>query len=327
MKKKIWFKILVGIFTLFIIVVISTLLYLRFALPSVPLKDISAQSTPERIARGEYLANHVMVCIDCHSTRAWDKFSGPIIAGTLGKGGEVFDQKLGFPGSFSSPNITPFNLKGWTDAEIYRAITSGVNKDGKALFPIMPYLAYRTLDTEDILSVIAYIRTLPSVESNPPASDPAFPMNFILNTFPKPAMPGKRPEMSDTINYGKYIVQAAGCIECHTPAEHGQIVQKLAFSGGREFQMPDGTELLSSNITPDPETGIGKWSKEAFIFRFKTYNLATYNPPVLKTGELQSIMPWTMYAGMDTTDLTAVYKYLRTLPPVSHLVKKKKLLE
>jgi hypothetical protein len=88
--------------------------------------------------------------------------------------------------------------------------------------------------------------------------------------------------------------------------------------------MPDGSLLESSNLTPDMETGIGKWSKEAFIFRFKTYDPATFQPPVLHQGELQSIMPWTMYAGMDTTDLTAIYQYLYSLKPVSNKVAKTK---
>jgi hypothetical protein len=132
------------------------------------------------------------------------------------------------------------------------------------------------------------------------------------------------PPASDTVAYGEYLVRAAGCIECHTPAEHGQIVKDLAFNGGREFQMPDGSMLVSPNITPDPETGIGKWTKEAFLFRFKTYDLSHYTPPVLQQGELQSIMPWTMYAGMDSTDLVSMYRYLMTLKPVHNPIAKTK---
>jgi mono/diheme cytochrome c family protein len=322
MKRKIWFRIFGGLLLLIILFVVGVVIYLKYALPSVPLTEIKADPTPERIARGEYLANHVMVCMDCHSTRDWRKFSGPIVDGTHGRGGEIFDQKLGFPGSFASPNITPFNLKDWSDAEIYRAITSGVTKEGKAMFPIMPYPYYQSLDTEDILSVIAYLRSISPIESTVPESEATFPMNIIVNTFPKPASPVKRPPVSDTVNYGKYLVQAAGCVECHTPAEHGQILKELAYSGGREFQMPDGSLLISSNITPDPETGIGKWTADAFIFRFKRYEMPAYTPPMLQKGEMQSIMPWTMYAGMDTTDLLAIYSYLSSLEPVKNKIGK-----
>ena len=68
-------------------------LFLRF--PDVgPVQNMTVQATPERLARGEYLANHVCVCIDCHSTRNWEYFSGPLLPGTEGNGGEVFDEKM-----------------------------------------------------------------------------------------------------------------------------------------------------------------------------------------------------------------------------------------
>jgi len=324
MKKKKWPMILGGMVTALLIIVVGVVLYIVWALPDIPVKDIKVESTSERIERGKYLANHVMVCMDCHSTRDWSKFSGPMIPGSEGKGGEVFDEKLGFPGHFLSQNITPFKLKDWTDAEIYRAITSGVSKDGHALFPIMPYPAYATLDTEDIFSVIAYIRSLSPIDNTPGRSNPTFPMNVILHLMPVKANPLTRPPSSDTLRYGEYLVRASGCVECHTPAKHGQIVKSLSFSGGREFQMPDGSMLLSPNITPDQESGIGKWTKEAFLFRFKTYDLATFKPPVLQQGEMQSIMPWTMYAGMDITDLTAIYIYLGSLKPRNNKVTKMK---
>ncbi len=316
--------ILGGVAAALVLIVVSIVLYIVWFLPDIPVKDIKVESTPERIERGKYLANHVMVCMDCHSTRDWSEFSGPMLAGTEGKGGEVFDEKMGFPGHFLSPNITPFHLKDWTDGEIYRAVTSGVSKDGHALFPIMPYPAYGTLDKEDIYSIIAYIRTLAPIDYTPGRSNPTFPMNVILHLIPSAATLQPKPPATDTLKYGEYMARAAGCIECHTQAEHGQIVKNLAFSGGREFQMPDGSLLVSTNITPDQETGIGNWTKEAFIFRFKAYDLATFKPPVLHNGEMQSIMPWTMYAGMDTTDLTAIYIYLHSLKPVSHKVVKTK---
>ena len=82
--------------------------YLFLKFPDVgPVQNITVQATPERLARGAYLANHVSVCIDCHATRNWEYFSGPPLAGTEGKGGEVFDEKSGFPGTIYAHNITP----------------------------------------------------------------------------------------------------------------------------------------------------------------------------------------------------------------------------
>lgn len=325
MKKR-WAWILGGLLAALILFVIVVMLYIRFALPKVPLQELRVQATATQVERGQYLANHVTVCMDCHSTRDWDRFSGPLVPGTLGKGGEIFDEKLGFPGAFLSPNITPFNLRDWTDAEIYRAVTSGETKNGKALFPIMPYFAYGTLDNEDICSIIAYIRSLPAIRSTVPPSNPAFPMSLVVRTFPKKAQPTQRPAESDSVRYGEYIVRAASCIECHTAARHGQIVKSLAFSGGREFIMPNGV-LTSPNITPDMETGIGKMSREDFIKRFRGYDPFSYAVPKLGRKDMQSIMPWTMFGGMDVKDLAAIYAYLHSLPPKKNAVIKWKPLQ
>ncbi len=317
MKSKSWPKIAgYGVLSL-VVIIACVVFYIVLFLPDIPVNNtVKADAMPERVARGKYLANHVMVCVDCHSTRDWSRFSGPMVAGTEGRGGEVFDEKMGFPGHYRAPNITPYSLKEWTDGEIYRAITSGVSRDGHPMFPIMPYPAYGTLGTDDIVSVIAYLRTLSPIDNTPSRSRPTFPMNIILHLMPAEAMPQAIPPLSDTVNYGEYLVRAAGCIECHTPAEHGQIVKSLAFSGGREFLMPDGNRLISSNITPNPDKGIGKWTEQSFLFRFRSYDPATYTPPVLKPGEKQTIMPWTMYAGMDSTDLKAMYRYLRRGKPL-----------
>ena len=68
--------------------VIFALVYLRFVLPNVGrAPELKVEMTPGRIARGEYLANHVTVCIDCHSKRDWSRFSGPPTEGTQGMGG------------------------------------------------------------------------------------------------------------------------------------------------------------------------------------------------------------------------------------------------
>jgi hypothetical protein len=293
--------------------------YIYFILPRVPIPDLKVEITPERVAHGKYLANHVTVCVDCHSTRDWSKFSGPLIIGTEGKGGEKFDRSMGLPGDFYSTNITPYKLSDWSDGEIYRAITNGVGKGNRPLFPIMPYIYYRYLSIEDVYSIIAYIRTLPSIASKPPASKADFPVNIIMHTFAEPANPMPIPPKSDTVNWGKYLVTIGGCKDCHTPYVKNKLDEKMAFAGGREFKMPSGT-LLGANITPDKETGIGTWTKQKFVARFKTYDLAAYNPPVLNKEDLMTVMPWTMYAGMDTTDLEAIYAYLKTLTPVKNSV-------
>jgi hypothetical protein len=62
--------------------------------------------------------------MDCHSTRDWSKFSGPLVEGTLGQGGERFDQTVGMPGVVYSKNITPARIGDYTDGELFRLITT-----------------------------------------------------------------------------------------------------------------------------------------------------------------------------------------------------------
>jgi cytochrome c553 len=312
-------KVLLTILLLILIVIAGVAAYVKFALPEVgPVAELKVEMTPERIANGEYLANHVAVCMDCHSTRDWSRFGAPVKPGTLGKGGEYFGEEAGFPGKFYSKNITPANLKDWTDGEIFRTITTGVDKYGDALFPVMPYPYYGKLDKQDVYDIIAYIRSLKPIENATPVHSVDFPMNFILNTIPSKATFGTKPPKSDTIKYGAYLTNAAGCIECHTQVNKGQIIRELAFSGGRDFKMPNGI-TRSANITPDSITGIGSWSENQFLERFKAYT-DTANLRILKADEQNTVMPWPMYSGMDSSDLRSIYRYLRTLKPIKNEV-------
>jgi cytochrome c553 len=317
MKKKLLFLLL------FLIVAgIVGFSYLKFALPNTgPAPDFKIAATPARIERGKYLANHVMVCVDCHSNRDLDFYAAPVIAGTEGKGGETFDQNKGFPGAYVAQNITPAHLGNWTNGEIFRALTTGVSKQGKALFPVMPYLYYGKLDREDIYAVIAYIRTLKPIDNKTPASESDFPMSLIINTIPQKANFAPRPDQKDTIAYGRYMITAAACADCHNTEENGKTVKDMPYAGGVQFKFPDMT-IQSANITPDKETGIGNWTEQQFVNKFKSYDPATHPPRQVGDGDMKTPMPWTMFAGMDTTDLKAIYKYLRTIKAINHSVER-----
>jgi hypothetical protein len=322
MKKL--FKIL-GYLVLVIVIVAGGLItYVKTALPNVgAAPELKVDRTPERVERGKYLANYVSMCINCHSERDWSKYSGPVMClDSLGMGGEKFDQKVGLPGEYYAKNITPAGISRYSDGELYRVITTGVTKEGKALFPLMPYSYYGRMDPEDIHCIIAYLRTLPSVNHSVPESNSDFPMNIILNTIPTKAEPEKRPDPSSVVAYGKYMVNASGCRECHTQANHGQIIQELAFSGGREFLFPDGSILRSANITPNDKTGIGTWTQEAFVNRFKAYADSGYKAPFVEKGAMNTVMPWTEYGHMTKEDLVAIYTYLRTIPAMENTVVK-----
>ncbi|HEY3372031.1 MAG TPA: cytochrome c [Prolixibacteraceae bacterium] len=314
-------KIVLWIIVVFVILIGSAVLYLKFVLPNIaPAQVITIDSTPERIARGEYLANHVTVCIDCHSTRDWSRFSGPPTDGTFGKGGDVFDQKFGFPGVYYAKNITPEGIKSYTDGELFRTITTGVNQKGKALFPVMPFHYYGQMDIEDLKSIIAYIHTLKPIVNQVPDSKSDFPMSLIINTLPHEASFTERPMESDMVNYGKYLVNAAACVECHSKFEKGGLVEGTEFGGGREFPFPDGSVIRSSNISPTPDSGIGGWDDEMFVSLFRAHSDSTTLHTKLNPGDFNSIMPWTMFGQMKEADLKAILAYLKTVPPISNNV-------
>lgn len=314
---------IVGILVLVLILAIAAAAtYVKTALPDIgEAPVISVERTPERIERGKYLANHVTVCMDCHSSRDWSLFSAPLAAGNFGGGGELFSRDMGFPGVFYARNITPYGIGEWTDGEVFRAITTGQSRDGHALFPIMPYLNYGQLDKEDIYSLIAYIRTLAPVKHDITPAEADFPVNFIINTMPAKANLTQRPSEADVVSYGRYMATAAGCVECHSMRDKGTRVPGTDYGGGMEFIMPTGV-TTSANITPHQANGIGSWTADAFVKRFKAYADSTYKPHKVGPKEMNTPMPWMMYAGMEESDLRAIFAYLQTVTPLENMVVK-----
>ncbi len=317
MKKV--YKVLPGILSFVVIGVLCTGFYLKCYLPDINnAPDIHVEHLPERVERGRYIAHHVAVCMDCHSSRDWSQFAGPL-SGNLGGGGEKFGKDMGFPGTIYTPNITPYNLGDWTDGEIFRAITAGVDKDGKALFPVMPYHHYGQMDKEDIYSIIAYVRTLDPIDNKTAERELDFPLNFIVNTMPMEAALKPKPDENNRLAYGAYLVNTAGCVDCHSKTDKGAVIKGSEFGGGMEFRQLAGT-VRSANITPHKETGIGYWTQEAFVQRFKQYADSSYRSPVFTPDDLNSPMPWHMYAGMKEADLEAIFAYLQSLEPIENAI-------
>lgn len=321
MKKL--FKISLFVIAFLIVGAIAGYIYILKAYPKISdAPDLKINATPEMVKRGEYLFNSVCGCADCHSTRDYSKFAGPVVPGTIGKGGFEFNEDFGLPGKFYARNITPASLKNWTDGEILRALTEGVSKDGEPLFPLMPYTNFGKMDKNDVYAIIAYLRTLQPIENNISASNPSFPMNLIMRTIPQKNDFKPAPDKSNTKEYGKYLVNIAGCNDCHTQQVKGEYIMEKYLAGGQEFKLPGGIIVRPANITPDMQTGIGAWSKEMFIQRFKTYSKEKYVPTVVKEGEYNTFMPWTFYSGMTEEDLSAIYDFLRTITPIPNAVTK-----
>ncbi len=281
-----------------------------------PAPDLNVTKSDQLLARGRYLAENVAVCVDCHSERDWTHYSGPVIPTSFGKGGEHFGHDLGFPGDLVASNITPAAIGKWTDGELMRALTAGVTADGRPLFPFMNWINYGKLCRRDLESIIVYLRTLPAIENSPPPTQLDFPVNMIVRTIPfaRPLVEDC-PDPSDTVAYGNYLTQTAGCFDCHTQRKGPEPDMSLAFAGGVSLPVPHGGKShKSKNITPDA-SGIGSWSRQAFIERFATYRDPA-NVHEVSKDDLNTYMPWTMYAGMTDDDLGAIYDFLRTVKPV-----------
>ena len=174
-------KIVGGLVALVVLAAGAGLGYLMFAFPKVPPPAVvTLEPTPERLARGKYLSDHVTGCTSCHSERDWTKFAGPVKPDRIGVGGQEFP--VGGAGTVYAKNITPAAIGSWSDGELQRAVTAGVSKDGTPLFPLMPYPHFGAMAADDMHAILSYVRSWRAIESQVPARSLNFPMNLIVRT-------------------------------------------------------------------------------------------------------------------------------------------------
>ncbi|MBD9373172.1 cytochrome c [Rhizobium sp. ARZ01] len=135
---------------------------------------------------------------------------------------------------------------------------------------------------------------------------------FVLSIlFLCPFTPAKA---ETPVERGKYLVQFGGCNDCHSPGYFfGKTTPETYLSGSDVgFQLPDGT-FVGPNLTPDDETGLGKWSEAEIITALQT--------GVRPDGRvLAPIMPWHAFAKLTKDDVAAVAAFLKSLKPVRHKV-------
>jgi hypothetical protein len=318
-------KTIVRVFAFLVAVVMITAaggfsyLYLRKP-ATAPPEDIKVAITPARLARGKYLYN-LADCDGCHSQRDFSRFDGPVVVSGRGRG-NVFPPDMGLPGVVAARNITPDKETGignWTDGEKIRAIREGISRDGTALFPMMGYERFRHMSDEDVYSLVAYLNILTPIQNPVPRSKIAFPVSMLIKGAPHPAGHVTEQDRSNKLKYGAYLVTMAGCMECHTPARQGKPLQGLTLAGGQEFRFP-GAVVVSANITPDPQTGIGRWSEQHFLDRFYQYKEYAEKGSPQVAPESFTVMPWLNFAQLEPEDLKAIYAFLREQQSIYHVV-------
>lgn len=282
--------------------------------------DVSVSREQAQLERGRYLATSVMVCGACHARRDWSRYAGPPKEGTefAGSGDIARDEHFSEKFSFFAPNLTPHHLASWSDGEVARAVVFGQGKDGRGLFPYMPYFEYReALARDDLSALIAYLRTLPSIDTDPPGPQRFAMPRFVLDGLPEERPLREKAPQPGAPEYGEYLTQISGCMGCHTQADRRGQPVGAPYAGGREFIVPapGGGVVRSANLTPDDEAGLGRWSKAQFIARFRVASLESARAQPVEPKGFNSVMPWWAWGRMSDGDLGAVYDYLRILPP------------
>ena len=280
--------------------------------PEIPKVEI----TPERIAKGQKIAS--MLCSNCHLNAETKKFTGRELT-------EVPEF-----GSIRSRNLTHDPAAGignWTDAQLIYFIRTGINPfTGKYSPPYMPKLMH--ISDEDLRSIVAFLRSDdPVVQADPtelPPSEPSFLTKFLcvvaFKPIPYPDQPIPQPDTTNQLVYGKYLVlYQIECFACHSADFKKMNVSEpeksLGFmGGGNVLKNEKGQELTTLNLTPDEETGIGKWTEDDFVKAL--HSGIVPNGPCLR----QPMMPYTQ---LSESELKAMFAYLKTVPKISHKIERK----
>jgi len=219
--------------------------------PEIWAADVA--STPELVARGEYLVK-AADCAACHTVPGGKPFAG----------GLAFQLPFG---TIYSTNITPdkaTGIGGWSDDDFVRALHEGIAKDGSHLYPAFPYTSFTGLSRDDVVAMKAYLFTVAPVSAPARPNELSFPFNqrWTLALWNIAFLDAHRfrpnPDASEAQNRGAYLATALGhCGECHTPRNVG-----FGMETGRQF----GGALLEGwhayNITTDQAYGIGGWSDD-----------------------------------------------------------------
>ena len=256
------------------------------------------------IKRGEYLAT-AADCGACHTAPGGKPFAGGLpIATPLG--------------TIYSTNITPsaeFGIGRYTEENFSRALRRGVRRDGANLYPAMPYTSYAKFTEEDAHALYLYFtQAVKPVEQRPPPTKLPFPMNIRASMmawnllFLDAATFVPDPHQSAEWNRGAYLVQgAAHCSTCHTP--RGFLMQE---EGSRALSGAQVGPWYAPNITSDPISGIGRWTREELVAYLRTGHLSGKAQAAGSMGEAVEHS----FQHLAAADLGAIATFIKNVPPV-----------
>ena len=278
------------------------------------ISDYSVTPTPEKVARGRKLGS--TLCAGCHMNPDTRKLTGKHMSDAPPDFGFIY-----------SPNITQdkdYGIGEWTDAEIMYLLRTGIKRDGKYAPPYMAKLPH--LADDDMEAIIAWLRSddpmvvAASVPAKPiePSFLTKFLSNVVLSPLPHSTEKIPMPDTTNQVELGKYYAINFECFSCHS-ADFKTInfmepSKTPGFLGGGNLMLTlEGEEILTSNITPHKEFGIGNWTKEQFIKAVKS--------GVMKDEEALRY-PMIPYTQLTDYEAGAIYEYLMTVEPLANDIKR-----
>jgi len=189
----------------------------------------TAGAPPDVVARGKYLAE-AADCSACHSAPGGAPFAGGL------------PMQSGF-GTIYATNITPDRddgIGGWSAEDFWRALHDGVRRDGRRLYPAMPYTSYRGMTRADADAIYAYVMQLRPMKVANRRTELNFPFNIRLGMlgwnllFLHDSLPAVSAGNSPAWQRGRYLVNVLGhCGECHTPRGLAGQMEVAAVRGSR----------------------------------------------------------------------------------------------
>ena len=308
-------KILLGLVLLIVAVVVAVPAYLYGMYPKMrPAPQVQAPKTPEAVERGRYLSEALTGCVACHSPIDESRGGDFALAGQE-YSGRVFPRGSGFPGKLVARNLTSdpeTGIGAWTDGEIIRAIREGVGRDGRPLFPLMNYLHYRRLSDDDVLAIVAYLRTRKPIVRDNGQTELDFPVGMMIRTVPQPLEQPPAGLPGPGIERGRAMLDVMLCGECHTPRDdRGNPVSGKELAGGAPFKGPWGT-VYAANITSHPSAGIGAYSNEDLKRVFREGKN--------RAGRELWVMPWSVTKNLTDEDLDSLIAAVREIPARTNMV-------
>lgn len=276
---------------------------MRYVIATLAISLASLPATAEtQLERGAYLVNGIAGCGNCHTPKG-----GPLKSKAMAGGFSFGGPKAPFQAYGSNISMDrQTGIGAWSDRQIIVAIRQGKRPNGSIIGPPMPTELYKYMSDSDVEAIVAYLRTVKPVKNKVAKSVYRIPLHAEKSLGNVADVP-----RADRIRYGEYLAGPVGhCIECHTPMVRGRFdyVNQLG-RGGREFRGPWGVSV-SSNITPHPKDGLGKWTdgqiKKA-ITEGVRLDGTKLNPP----------MAYHLYKTLAGNDLNAIVAYLRSLKPLT----------